>query len=130
MLIDLGTRVSGHDWIADDLWASHRVFYKSFGHTPRIAGQTAGLFIGEIPITIPRDHEAKKINDMKSRLLLFSKAQAGEMGYAKDESSTSAARDANRAKRLERTGAFSAHHFTCKRVDGVSIACSISSFVT
>ena len=69
MLIDLGTRVSEHDWIMDgDLWTSQPDFLKSFGHTPRIAGQTAGLFIGDIPITIPRDHEAEKGRpDMKSK---------------------------------------------------------------
>ena len=89
MLIDLGTRVSEHDWIMDgDLWTSQPGFLKSFGHTPRIAGQTAGLFIGDIPITIPRDHEAEKGRpDMKSKCyFLPEKLKPGEMGYAKDES--------------------------------------------
>ena len=89
MLIDLGTRVSDHDWITDgDLWTSQPGFLKSFGHTPRIAGQTAGLFIGEIPITIPRDHEAEKGRpDMKSKCYFPpQKLKPGEMGYAKDGS--------------------------------------------
>ena len=89
MLIDLGTRVSDHDWIMDgDLWTSQPGFLKSFGHTPRIAGQTAGLFIGDIPITIPRDHEAEKGRpDMKSKCYFPpQKLKPGEMGYAKDGS--------------------------------------------
>ena len=89
MLIDLGSRVSDHDWIMDgDLWTSQPGFLKSFGHTPRIAGQTAGLFIGEIPITIPRDHEAEKGRpDMKSKCYFPpEKLKLGEMGYAKDGS--------------------------------------------
>jgi len=89
MLIDLGTRVSEHDWIMDgDLWTSQPGFLKSFGHTPRIAGQTAGLFIGEIPITIPRDHEAEKGSpDMKSKCYFPpEKLKQGEMGYTKDGS--------------------------------------------
>ena len=89
MLIDLGTRVSDHDWIMDgDLWTSQPGFLKSFGHIPRIAGQTAGLFIGDIPITIPRDHEAEKGRpDMKSKCYFPpQKLKPGEMGYAKDGS--------------------------------------------
>jgi sialate O-acetylesterase len=89
MLIDLGTRVSEHDWIMDgDLWTSQPGFLKSFGHTPRIAGQTAGLFIGDIPITIPRYHEAEKGRpNMKSKCYFPpEKLKPGEMGYAKDES--------------------------------------------
>jgi len=89
MLIDLGTRVSDHDWIMDgDLWTSQPGFLKSFGHITRIAGQTAGLFIGDIPITIPRDHEAEKGRpDMKSKCYFPpQKLKPGEMGYAKDGS--------------------------------------------
>jgi sialate O-acetylesterase len=89
MLIDLGTRVSEHDWIMDsDLWTSKPDFLKSFGHTPRISGQTAGLFIGDIPITIPRDHEAEKGRpDMKSKCYFPpEKLKPGEMGYTKDGS--------------------------------------------
>lgn len=89
MLIDLGTRVSDHDWIMeDDLWTSSPGFLKSHGRSPRIAGQTAGLFIGEIPITIPRDHEAEKGRpNMKSKCYFPpEKLKPGEMGYAKDGS--------------------------------------------
>ena len=89
MLIDLGTRVSDHDWIMNgDLWTSRPGFLKSFGHTPRIAGQTAGLFIGKIPIIIPRDHDAEKGRpDMKSKCYFPpEKLKPGEMGYAKDGS--------------------------------------------
>ena len=89
MLIDLGTRVSEHDWIINgDLWTSRPDLLQSHGHEPRIAGQTAGLFIGEIPITIPRDHEAEKGRpDMKSKCYFPSeKLKPGEMGYAKDGS--------------------------------------------
>jgi len=89
MLIDLGTRVSEHDWIINgDLWTSQPDFLRNHGHTPRIAGQTAGLFIGENPITIPRDHESEKGRpDMKSKCYFPSeKLKPGEMGYAKDGS--------------------------------------------
>jgi len=130
MLIDLGTRVSDHDWIMDgDLWTSQPDFLKSFGHTPRIAGQTAGLFIGEIPITIPRDHEAEKGRpDMKSKCYFPpEKLKPGEMGYAKDGSlyfrwpkgcKPGKAIGANR-------GRFKPIILPAKKgVNGVSIACS------
>jgi sialate O-acetylesterase len=89
MFIDLGTRVSDHDWIINaDLWTSLPDFLKSHGREPRIAGQTAGLFIGEIPITIPRDHKAEKGRpEMKSKCYFApDKIKPGEMGYAKDGS--------------------------------------------
>ena len=89
MLIDLGARVSDHDWIMDgDLWTSQPDFLKNHGQSPRISGQTAGLFIGEIPITIPRDYEAEKGRpELKSKCYFPpEKLKASEMGYAKDGS--------------------------------------------
>lgn len=89
MLIDLGARVSDHDWIIDgDLWTSRPGFLKSHGQTPRIAGQTAGLFIGEIPITIPRDLEAEKGRPERKSRCYFppGELKPGRMGYAADGS--------------------------------------------
>ncbi|MBT6849703.1 MAG: hypothetical protein HOA16_00790 [Opitutae bacterium] len=130
MLIDLGTRVSDHDWIMDgDLWTSQSDFLKSHGCEPRIAGQTAGLFIGEIPITIPRDHKAEKGRpDLKSKCYFPpEKLKPGEMGYAKDGSlyfrwpkgfkpGKAIGADRNRFKPIILPAK--------KGVNGVSIACS------
>ena len=86
MTIDLGTEVSGHIWKkASDLWTSNGPL---LGREPVIAGQTAGLFVGEIPITIPRDLEAEKLHpDRKSRCY-FTRDQLkpGQMGYDEDGS--------------------------------------------
>ena len=89
MLIDLGITVTSHEWKkTGDLWTSQPGFLASFNQEPRIAGQTAGLFVDGIPITIPRDLEAEKEHpDRKSRCYFPSdKLQPGQMGYAEDGS--------------------------------------------
>jgi hypothetical protein len=89
MVIDLGIDVSRHDWKQDgDLWTSTPELLAEYGLEPVIAGQIAGLFIGEIPITIPRDLEAEKLHpDRKSRCYFPpNKLDPGQMGYADDGS--------------------------------------------
>jgi hypothetical protein len=57
MVIDLGTDVTEHPWKKDgDLWTSNGPLLK---REPVIAGQTAGLFVEEVPISIPRDVAAE-----------------------------------------------------------------------
>lgn len=89
MVIDLGIDVSDHDWKQNgDLWTSTPRLLTERGLAPRIAGQTAGLFIGEIPITIPRDLEAETRHpDRKSRCYFSpDRLKPGQMGYADDGS--------------------------------------------
>ena len=86
MVIDLGIDISDHDWKKDgDLWTSQG---KLLDQEPVIAGQVAGLFVGKVPITIPRDVEAEKMHpDLKSRCYFPPEAlRPGQMGYAKDGS--------------------------------------------
>ena len=56
MLIDLGTRVSDHDWIMDgDLWTSQPGFLKSFGHiTPDCRSNRRTLYRGYSDYHSPR----------------------------------------------------------------------------
>ncbi len=89
MLIDLGIDVSNHEWSkSGDLWTSQPRLLASHSQEPRIAGQTAGLFVDGIPITIPRDLEAEKQHpDRKSRCYYPPDGlQPGQMGYAEDGS--------------------------------------------
>jgi len=89
MVIDLGINVSDHDWKqTSDLWTSTPRLLSEHALKPVIAGQTAGLFIGEIPITIPRDVEAEKLHpDRKSRCYFSpERLKPGQMGYADDGS--------------------------------------------
>ena len=89
MTIDLGIDVTDHDWRRDgDLWTSPRQLLAEHDQEPRIAGQTAGLFVDEIPITIPRDLEAEKLHpDKKSRCYFpADQLEPGQMGYADDGS--------------------------------------------
>lgn len=87
MIIDLGIDVSDHAWKRNgDLWTSTRQLLVEHDQEPRIAGQTAGLFVDGIPITIPRDLEAEKQNpDKKSRCYCPpDELEPGQMGYADD----------------------------------------------
>lgn len=89
MLIDLGIDVSNHEWSkSGDLWTSQPGLLASHHQEPRIAGQTAGLFVDGIPITIPRDLETEKQHpDRKSRCYFPPDTlQPGQMGYAEDGS--------------------------------------------
>ena len=128
MLIDLGTRVSDHDWIMNgDLWTSRPGFLKSFGHTPRIAGQTAGLFIGEIPITIPRDHEAEKGRpDMKSKCYFPpEKLKPGRNGICKGWISLLPLAQRMQTGQSDRSGpqSIQTYYFTCKKRSKRRIHC-------
>lgn len=87
MVIDLGTDVSDHGWRrAGDLWTSTPEFLANLKREPAMAGQMAGLFVGEIPITIPRDVATEKEHpDRKSRCYFApDKLKPGQMGYADD----------------------------------------------
>ncbi len=89
MIIDLGIDVSKHPWRKKgDLWTSQTGLLAEHDQKPRIAGQTAGLFVDQIPITIPRDLAAEKRHlDRKSRCYFApDKLQPGQMGYADDGS--------------------------------------------
>jgi hypothetical protein len=86
MVIDLGIDVTNEGWKqSGDLWTSAGPL---LGYEPFIAGQTAGLFVDEIPIRIPRDVEAEKTRpDQKSRCYFPpSRLKPGEMGYTQDGS--------------------------------------------
>ena len=89
MVIDLGIDVTQHGWTRKgDLWTSKPDLLSKHGQKPRIAGQTAGLFVDGIPITIPRDLEAEKLQpDRKSRCYFPpDELEPGQMGYADDGS--------------------------------------------
>lgn len=89
MVIDLGINVTQHGWIRKgDLWTSQPGLLSDHGQKPRITGQTAGLFVDGIPITIPRDLEAEKLHpDRKSRCYFPpDELKPGQMGYAEDGS--------------------------------------------
>ena len=89
MVIDLGIDVTNHEWKkTGDLWISQPGLLTSQKQEPRIAGQTAGLFVDGIPITIPRDLEAEKqYPDRKSRCYFPpDNLHSGQMGYTGDGS--------------------------------------------
>ena len=89
MIIDLGIDLSKHPWRKQgNLWTSQPGLLAEQGQKVRIAGQTAGLFVDQIPITIPRDLAAEKLHpDRKSRCYFApDKLQPGQMGYADDGS--------------------------------------------
>ena len=84
MIIDLGIDISDHDWQKNgDLWTSRE---KLLDQEPVIAGQVAGLFVGAVPITIPRDVEAEKTRpDRKSRCYYPpEKLLPGQMGFTEN----------------------------------------------
>jgi hypothetical protein len=89
MTIDLGVDVSGHEWRrAGDLWTSTPTLLARLEREPAIAGQMAGLFVGGIPIGIPRDLAAeKKHPERRSRCYHPpERLQPGQMGYGDDGS--------------------------------------------
>lgn len=86
MVIDLAIDVSTHDWKKDgDIWTSSGPL---LDRQPILAGQLAGLFIEEIPISIPRDVATEKVHpDRKSRCYFPpASLKPGQMGYADDGS--------------------------------------------
>jgi len=87
MLIDLGIDVTDHAWSKQgDLWTSQPGLLAEHGQTPRMAGQTAGLFIDDVPITIPRNLPLEKEQpDKKSFCYLPPEAlQPGQLAYTND----------------------------------------------
>ncbi|MDG1894500.1 MAG: sialate O-acetylesterase [Fuerstiella sp.] len=90
MTIDLGIEVTDHKWLEEgDIWTSQPDLLAIHGLKPRIAAQTAGLFVEGIPITIPRDIETEKQfgKERSSRCYFPSdQLEPGQMGYKDDGS--------------------------------------------
>jgi len=87
MLIDLGIDVTDHAWSKQgDLWTSQPGLLAEHGQQPRMAGQTAGLFIDDVPITIPRNLPLEKEQpDKKSFCYLPPDGlQPGQLAYTDD----------------------------------------------
>ena len=87
MLIDLGIDVTDHDWIRQgDVWTSQPGLLAKHGQQPRMAGQTAGLFIDDVPVTIPRNLAMEKERpDKKSFCYLEpDDLQPGQLAYTAD----------------------------------------------
>ena len=86
MVIDLGIDVTSHAWKkAGDVWTSAG---KLRDREPIAGGQVAGLFIDEVPLSIPRDVEAEKRHPERKGYCFFppEKLKPGQMGYAADGS--------------------------------------------
>jgi len=86
IVIDLGIDVTDQPWKKDgDLWTSEGPL---LGREPLKAGQVSGLFLDELPLSLPRDLEAEKLHpDRKERCYLAPLAlKPGQMGYAGDGS--------------------------------------------
>jgi hypothetical protein len=86
MVIDLGIDVTGHPWKKDgEVWASDGPLLK---REPLNAGQVAGLFLDEMPLSIPRDSAAEKLHpERRERCYIAPGAlKPGQMGYAADGS--------------------------------------------
>ena len=86
MVIDLGIDVTAHPWIRQgDVWTSDGPI---FGREPIAAGQFAGLFLDEFPLSVPRDLAAEKLRpEHKERCYIApSLLKPGQMGYAEDGS--------------------------------------------
>lgn len=86
IVIDLGLDVTGHAWKkAGDLWTSDGPL---LGRAPLKAGQVSGLFLDELPLSLPRDLEAERLHpERKERCYVAPAAlKPGQMGYAEDGS--------------------------------------------
>lgn len=86
MTIDLGIDVTDHAWKKEnDVWTSNGPI---MDRKPIVAGQIAGLFLDEIPLSIPRDVVTEKTHPEKKGFCYFSPAalKPGQMGYADDGS--------------------------------------------
>jgi len=86
VVIDLGTDVTEHGWLKDgDLWSSAG---RLLGREPIPAGQLAGLFLDELPLSLPRDLAAEAQHpERKTRCYVAPGAlKPGQMGYAADGS--------------------------------------------
>ncbi len=86
LTIDLGRDVTAHAWRREgELWYSDG---KICEWAPPDAGQFAGLFVDEMPLSIPRDLAGERTApDKKSRCYVAPVAlQPGQMGFAVDGS--------------------------------------------
>jgi hypothetical protein len=86
MIIDLGIDVTDHAWKKNgDLWTSSGPL---LGREPIMGGQLAGLFIEELPLSIPRDVATEKLHpDRKGKCYIAPELlKPGQMGYADDGS--------------------------------------------
>ena len=90
MTIDLSIEVTDHKWLEQgDIWTSQPGLLATHGLKPRIAAQTAGLFVEGIPITIPRDIESEKQFGKEKRSRCYfppDQLEPGQMGYKDDGS--------------------------------------------
>ena len=86
LTVDLGIDVTGGDWLKDgDLWTSRGPI---LGRSPVAAGQLAGLFVDEVPLSIPRDltAEARDPGRKEHCYVAPARLKSGQMGYAADGS--------------------------------------------
>lgn len=86
LVIDLGSDVSDHPWKQEgDLWTSQGPLLE---RSPILAGQTAGLFVDEQPIAVPRNLQKEKVHPEKKGFCYVdpTSLQPGQMGFAEDGS--------------------------------------------
>lgn len=86
LVIDLGVDVTDLAWQKDgDVWTSPGRF---LDRQPLAAGQLAGLFLEELPISIPRDTATEKLHPDRKEHCYFppAKLKPGQMGYTEDGS--------------------------------------------
>ncbi|MFZ4767082.1 MAG: hypothetical protein ACOYMN_19185 [Roseimicrobium sp.] len=86
MVIDLGIDVTEHAWKKEgDVWTSSGPL---LNREPIAAGQLAGLFLGDLPLSLPRDVAAEKLHPERKEHCYIAPAalKPGQMGYAEDGS--------------------------------------------
>ncbi|HEX4132110.1 MAG TPA: hypothetical protein VHZ24_18920 [Pirellulales bacterium] len=87
MVIDLAIDVTDHAWRkTGDVWTSDGPL---LGRTPIVTGQLAGLFLEELPLSIPRDAALAKQHpehDQQRCYVAPAELKTGQMGYADDGS--------------------------------------------
>jgi hypothetical protein len=86
MVIDLGIDVTDHSWQkSGDVWTSSG---KLFDREPIAAGQVSGLFLDELPLSLPRDLAAEKANPERKQYCYVApeSLKPGQMGYTADGS--------------------------------------------
>ncbi len=86
VVIDLGIDVTDHAWKkTGDIWTSNGPL---LGRAPLAAGQVAGLFLDDVPLSLPRDVPAEKAHPERKEHCYIAPAalKPGQMGYAEDGS--------------------------------------------